>query len=113
MEYNLNKERYFDVAEFFYDHVRDVLKYDEGAWTFKGEPCNEAKIHMLMVKDLAKDLLEIASQFSNRSASVMYNDRDKMIHVSTNLMLIVNSLQDKDYRDKLIKELIIIYQVVE
>ena len=113
MEYKLNKDRYFDVAEFFYDHVRDVLKYNEGSWTFEGKPCNEAKIHMLMVKDLTKDLLEIAGQFSNRASSLMNNDRDKMIHVSTNLMMIVNSIQDKDYRDKLIKELVIIYQVVE
>lgn len=116
MEFKLNSERYFDVAEFFFDRVKHTLKYNEnnGNWTFEGEPCDEAKIHVMMVRDLARELLDIARQFSNRaSASVDQNDRERMISASTNLMLITNKLQDASYREKLIKELVIIYKVLE
>lgn len=112
-KYNMNIERYFDIAEYFYEHFRDTLRYNENdSWSFDDKPCDEAKIHMMIVKELATDLLNIAAKLSNRAASLMSNERDTLIRTSSNLMVIATKLQDKEYRDKIIQELVIIYKVL-
>lgn len=111
----LSYEKYFDVAEYFFKRVSKFMRYNSNnQWVINDEVCDEARVHMLMVKDLSEDLRETAMQYSNRANSVVdFLERDRYIDMSTNLLTIVNKLQDKMYRDKLIQELIIIYKVVE
>lgn len=115
MDASLMSDMYFDVAEYFYKRVSGFLKYDSmlSAWVCKDKPCNEAQVHMLMVKDMVADLRGTMKQYSERALNTISMERERYLEKVDNLNQITLKLQDKKYRDKIIQELIIIYKVLE